>query len=1543
MKKSWKKMFILPGLAVGLSFGLLFSGCTNDTGDTEPEKKLESISIEMDEKVEVGASAPVTVSASYSDNTKVTVKDPVFSVDNKDLAEINEGKLSAKKVGKVTVTAKYSGKEATKTVQIVEKGKASQIQLTFAALFVKVGEGVELQKALLNEKEDITSKVTLKATPEGFVKIEGKKITGVKEGDVTIYGEYNGAKSQSVAFVVLGANAKMRTVYVSKQDYPQAPSLWVWQKDGKDVFKDMGYAFETRPKMTDAEGTLKDSWWQYKIPEKFCDAAKGLSLKLNNDAAEVHSTVTGEKTFIHKKDGNLVSTDAEPKIVKVKTIDLRVKGGKAVKAGDEAELELLVTKDDNSTMTVSGDKLELNVDASAPAVIKNGKLIALKAGKATVSTKYSGKDVKKEIAIAVGKPTPDVRIYVRKGAGDTEGPQLWVWQDNVDGKKLTGIADYKDAPKMTAVPASHGLKTAGDWWMLEIKSGNYQPGEIFKFKFPKDGDNAKEFESTPYTGTFFFKDGNVFGKEPIKATGLVVDVTGKPETGAELNIVVKTKNTDNSMTELDDVSGVTIAVGTKEPAVIKYEQHDGKTSAKLLCLSSGTVNLTVSTIDKLEAKKTITIGGKPAPNVRIYVKKGDTDTEGAQIWVYQENVPGEKVTGSENYKDAPKMTAVPAKSGLKNPSAWWMLEIKGGNYQPGKIFKFKFPKDGDNAQEFTSHPYTGTFFFENATSYKDEPVTASGIDVSTEGTAKPGAELTIIVKIKNSDGTYKTLGDLGGVNLSVGEKEPAVLDIANKKLICLNSGKVKLTASTANGQKADKEITIAGPAAPNVKIYVRKGKDDKAGPKIWVYQDNVIGERVMDCKYDDRVNMQAVTAGLKNPATWWMTEIKAGNYQPGKFFKFEFEDKKQFSSDPVAGTFFFEDGKVYDKEPGLPHHYNIELAKGGNKLNIGDEVELKVSEVTDTNESKSVENVEGLTFTIAKKDDPAWVKIEDQDGKKVAKLIGLGKAGKVSVNVENAETKLNGKAEFNIEGTTQPDVDIFVEKDNGNKDGLKIWVWQADVDGKKLMQTEFAARPNMATAKAGPKTPANWWTVKIKPENYQPNKPFYFKFNKEEQVFNSGNITTTFYFYKGEAHLKELTEISGIEDVIKPTQATVGDVSRLAFKLKDTDGGMQEVEVYQDLSVSVGANDPAFIREVKNSEDKTEGWDLVVLGTGFIKVTAKITVNGKELKKEKTYNATGTAPNNFTMYVPKRNDGQRDTIWMWQEDDDGKALVDGKKILGKTYDTQPYFESHDAKWDKITIKKGCYLPNKPIKFRFNREEGDDKTFKYDSAGTSFYFKNGGTSTQEPGEPNSINIKLKYADGKNSLEPGDGAEIEATLYDTNNIPTALKLDDVELKVHDTDPAVIHKGKLWALNEGQATVTVTWKTKKSITKDVRFMFTGTAAKDIKLFIKKGTDQPKVWIWQNAVSGEKLMGCTFDTRPQLAETANDGDMAKNHDQWWVYTIKAGQYLPKNQFMIKFNDDTDDKIFKSGSVLGTGGKIWFDGSLSPLDRFKETDPTNG
>jgi len=368
-----------------------------------------------------------TVTWSTSDATVATVD--------------NNGKVSAVKEGSATITARAGEESATCAVSISKKViEVTSVTLNKTELVLTEGDSETLTATV--KPDDATDKtVTWSTSDESIAKVDNNgKVTALKEGTATIIAKA-GAKSAICAVSVSKKVIEVTSVTMNKAE------VTLTEGDSETLTATV--------KPDDA--TDKTVTW----------STSDATIATVDNNGKVTAVKAGSAT-ITAKAGEKSATCAlsvSRKVIEVTSVTLN-KAELTLTEGDSETLSATVKPDDATDKTVMWS----SSDASVASVDANGKVTALKEGKATITAKAGEKSA--TCAVNVSRKVIEVTSVTMNKAevtlteGDSETLTATVKPDDATDKTVTwtssdaNVASVDAYGKVTAVKEGQATITA---------------------------------------------------------------------------------------------------------------------------------------------------------------------------------------------------------------------------------------------------------------------------------------------------------------------------------------------------------------------------------------------------------------------------------------------------------------------------------------------------------------------------------------------------------------------------------------------------------------------------------------------------------------------------------------------------------------------------------------------------------------------------------------------------------------------------------------------------------------------------------------------------------------------------------------------------------------------------------------------------------------------------------------------------------------------------------------------------------------------------
>ena len=417
-------------------FLYLITGCTNKESTIEVSSvSLNTATIEMVEGETFSLVA--TVLPKDAEYDKV-----IWASSNASVARVNSGTVTAIKEGTATITASAGGKSSTCTVKVSTKVvSVTSITLDKTSLSMKVGE-TETITATVNPDNATDKSVTWGSSDVSVATVADGRVTAKKSGTAIIT-----AKSGScIAECTVNISVDVESVTLDKTTL----SLTV------------GETATLTATVKPDDATDKNVTWT--------SSDESVAKVVNGKVTAVKS---GKATITAKCGGKTAECAV---IVTVPTGSVTLdKTSLSLAVGETVQLTATVKPDDATDKNVTWTSSDESV-----AKVVNGKVTAVKSGKATITAKCGGKTA--ECAVIVTVPTGSVTLdktSLSLAVGETVQLTATVKPDDATDKNVTWTSSDESVAKVV-----NGKVTA-------VKSGKATI-------IAKCGDKTAECEVTVY-------------------------------------------------------------------------------------------------------------------------------------------------------------------------------------------------------------------------------------------------------------------------------------------------------------------------------------------------------------------------------------------------------------------------------------------------------------------------------------------------------------------------------------------------------------------------------------------------------------------------------------------------------------------------------------------------------------------------------------------------------------------------------------------------------------------------------------------------------------------------------------------------------------------------------------------------------------------------------------------------------------------------------------------------------------------------------------
>ena len=370
--------------------GSCIAECTVSVSVDVESVTLDKTSLEL----VVGETAQLTATVKPDDATDKNVS---WSSSDESVAKVDNGRVTAVKAGKATITAKCGGKTAECTVTVTVP--TGSVTLDKTTLSLAVGESATLTAMV--KPDDATDKnVTWTSSDESVAKVADGKVTAVKSGKATITAKCGGKTAECAVTVTVPTGS----VTLDKTSLSLA----------------VGEFVQLTATVKPDEATDKNVTWT-SSDESVAKVADG----------KVTAVKSGKATITAKCEDKTAECAV---IVTVPTGSVTLdKTSLSLAVGETAQLTATVNPDDATDKNVAWASSDESV-----AKVANGKVTAIKAGNATVTAQCGGKTAKCIVTVIV----PVTSVTLDKSSlilavGETSVLTATVKPDNATDKTIS--------------------------------------------------------------------------------------------------------------------------------------------------------------------------------------------------------------------------------------------------------------------------------------------------------------------------------------------------------------------------------------------------------------------------------------------------------------------------------------------------------------------------------------------------------------------------------------------------------------------------------------------------------------------------------------------------------------------------------------------------------------------------------------------------------------------------------------------------------------------------------------------------------------------------------------------------------------------------------------------------------------------------------------------------------------------------------------------------------------------------------------------------
>lgn len=476
-------------------------------------KKVRTLSKDKQSlTLRVGKFEQIALTAAYTDGTSEEVSGLAeWSVDNDTVADVVNGKVTAKSSGETVVTARYGGKTVTVAVAVDVVRRLDPNKDTLD-LRIKGTEKVQLIGMFEDgTTQDVADKAEWSSNKEGVADAIKGTITAYGAGQATITARYGGKTASIIVnvetvrkleadktdiFIKPGntASIKLEATYAdNNKETVTGQATWtssddsvVEVDDGVIVAQAVGQATITAAYGNKTVTITVDSGVARKLEANKSDlqlrrnATENLTLTATYADGSTENVTSKADWFSDNESVAYVSkgtvrtyTKGEAEITaqygdKTITIPVRVDTAQGLKAdvskldmrvNDDALIKLTVTYADGTTEDVT-QQAEWTTDKAEAATVYQGKVKAIGTGTAVISGKFGDKTVNVTVNVEIAKKLEVDKNDVFLRAGNTE--QLKLTASYADGKPIdvTSLATWSSDDEDVADVSASGKITA---------------------------------------------------------------------------------------------------------------------------------------------------------------------------------------------------------------------------------------------------------------------------------------------------------------------------------------------------------------------------------------------------------------------------------------------------------------------------------------------------------------------------------------------------------------------------------------------------------------------------------------------------------------------------------------------------------------------------------------------------------------------------------------------------------------------------------------------------------------------------------------------------------------------------------------------------------------------------------------------------------------------------------------------------------------------------------------------------------------------------
>ena len=486
----------------------------------------------------VGETAQLTATVKPDDATDKKV---AWASSDESVAKVSNGKVTAVKSGKATITAKCGDKIAECAVTVTVP--TGSVTLDKTTLSLAVGETEQLTATV--KPDDATDKnVTWTSSDESVAKVVNGKVTAVKSGKATITAKCGGKTAECAVIVTVPTGS----VTLDKTSLSLA----------------VGETVQLTATVKPADATDKNVTWT--------SSDESVAKVVNGKVTAVKS---GKATITAKCEDKTAEC-AVTVTVPTGSVTLD-KTSLSLAVGETVQLTATVKPDDATDKNVAWTSSDESV-----ATVANGMVTAVKAGNATVSAQCGGKTAKCIVTVIV--PVTSITLdksSLTMAVGETSVLTATIMPDNATDKTISWSSSDPsvvkvDNGKLTALKVGTSV--------VSVIAANFsascsvmvnKPNHILYYT-SSDGNVAKPFDETAFGAKILSNEysggmGRIIFDGPVTSIGRNAFYQNKTLKTIDLPETVSTIG-DNAFNNCVQLNAISIPKSVASIGVAAFKQ-----------------------------------------------------------------------------------------------------------------------------------------------------------------------------------------------------------------------------------------------------------------------------------------------------------------------------------------------------------------------------------------------------------------------------------------------------------------------------------------------------------------------------------------------------------------------------------------------------------------------------------------------------------------------------------------------------------------------------------------------------------------------------------------------------------------------------------------------------------------------------------------------------------------------------------------------------------------------------------------------------------